>query len=53
MIIDNDLNKLIENLPFFIRKSLYSQTKKELLIEIVMDLGRRPEIRFSNRFEYL
>ena len=53
MIIDIDLNKLIENLKFFIRKSLYSQTKKELLIEIVMDLGRRPEIRFSNRFEYL
>jgi stage III sporulation protein SpoIIIAA len=53
MIVDEDLDKLIENLPFFIREILYQHPKKNQLIEIVMDLGRRPEARFVSGPEYL
>ena len=49
----DDLEKLFEKLPF----SLYTQLKHHLyadqLIEIVLDLGRRPEARFSSGPEYL
>lgn len=53
MIVNDDLNKLIENLPFFIREVLYQHSNKSKLIEIVMDLGRRPEARFITGSEYL
>ena len=53
MIVDEDLDKLIENLPFFIREILYQHPKKDQLIEIIMDLGRRPEARFVSGPEYL
>jgi stage III sporulation protein SpoIIIAA len=53
MAIDKDLDKLIENLPFFIRENLYNHPNKDKLIEIVMDLGRRPEARFVTGPEYL
>ena len=53
MKVDEDLNKLLENLPFFIQENLRSHSKKEKLLEIVIDLGRRPEARFSNGTEYL
>jgi len=53
MIIDEDLDKLIEHLPFFIRETVYSHAKKNQLIEIILDLGRRPEARFINGREYL
>jgi|TARA_B110000444_G_scaffold75469_1_gene71092 stage III sporulation protein SpoIIIAA len=53
MIVDEDLDKLIENLPFFIRDVLYEHPKKDQLIEIIMDLGRRPEARFITGPEYL
>ena len=49
----NDLEKLIENLPFFIQDYLKSHTSKDELIEIVLDLGRRPEARFNYGPEYL
>jgi stage III sporulation protein SpoIIIAA len=49
MIIDEDLDKLLENLPFFIEENF----NKEKLIEIVIDLGRRPEARFTTGPEYL
>lgn len=53
MTIDEDLDKLIDNLPFFIQENLNSHPKKDKLIEIVMDLGRRPEVRFTTGSEYL
>nr|YP_009497024.1 hypothetical protein ycf45 [Psammoneis obaidii]AWT39737.1 hypothetical protein ycf45 [Psammoneis obaidii] len=53
MLINDDLEKLIENLPFFLQTYLNQHTDKDQLIEIVLDLGRRPEVRFLNRFEYL
>ena len=50
---DEDLDKLLENLPFFIRETLVSHSSKEKLIEIVIDLGRRPEARFVTGPKYL
>ena len=53
MIIDEDLEKLLETLPFFIREYINNHTYKEKLIEIIIDLGRRPEARFTTGPEYL
>lgn len=53
MTINNDLEKLIENLPFFLQEHLNQHTSKGQLIEIVLDLGRRPEARFVSGPEYL
>ena len=53
MNIDNDLEKLLKNLPFFIYQHLYNYSNKDNLIEIVLDLGRRPEARFTTGPEYL
>ena len=53
MNIDDDLEKLLNNLPFFIYQHLHNSLNKEKLIEIVLDLGRRPEARFATGPEYL
>jgi len=53
MTINNDLEKLIENLPFFLQEHLSQHNAKNQLIEIVLDLGRRPEARFVSGPEYL
>lgn len=53
MTVDEDLDKLLENLPFFIQENLKNHSNKDKLIEIVMDLGRRPEARFHTGPEYL
>nr|UZC30063.1 Ycf45 [Entomoneis sp.] len=51
--MNNDLEKLIENLPFFLQEQLSQHNGKNQLIEIVLDLGRRPEARFISGPEYL
>lgn len=51
--MNNDLEKLIENLPFFLQEQLSQHNSKNQLIEIVLDLGRRPEARFISGPEYL
>ena len=51
--IPDDLEKLIGNLPFFIQDQLNQHSKKDKLLEIVLDLGRRPEARFNAESEYL
>jgi stage III sporulation protein SpoIIIAA len=51
--MNNDLEKLIENLPFFLQEHLSQHNSKNQLIEIVLDLGRRPEARFIGGPEYL
>ena len=51
--INNDLKKLIDNLPFFLQEHLNQHPNKDKLIEIVLDLGRRPEARFVSGPEYL
>ena len=53
MNVNNDLEKLIENLPYFLQKRLNQHSSKDQLIEIVLDLGRRPEARFTSGPEYL
>ena len=53
MIKNDDLDKLIENLPFFLQEKLNQHDCKNQLIEIVLDLGRRPEARFISGPEYL
>lgn len=53
MHLKNDLEKLIESLPVFIQESLNKNVFKDQLIEIVIDLGRRPEARFVNGPKYL
>lgn len=53
MSINEDLEKLLDNLPFFIQENLNHHANKDKLIEIVMDLGRRPEARFTNGSQYL
>jgi stage III sporulation protein SpoIIIAA len=53
MIIDNDLEKLIQIFPESIKNVLQKHVHKTHLIEIIMDLGRRPEGRFTFGPEYL
>lgn len=53
MNINDDLEKLIENLPFFIQEQINRHHNKDQLIEIILDLGRRPEARFTNGPQYL
>ena len=53
MNINDDLEKLIENLPFFLQEQIHQHHNKEQLIEIVLDLGRRPEARFTSGPQYL
>ena len=48
-----DLEKLIENLPFFLQEHLNQHPSKDQLIEIILDLGRRPAARFVSGSEYL
>ena len=49
----DDLDKLLTIVPDFIREPLSKHPKQKYLIEIVLDIGRRPEARFSNNTEYL
>lgn len=53
MLIADDLNNLLDILPEFIKNPLNEHPNKKFLIEIVMDLGRRPEARFPSGPEYL
>jgi stage III sporulation protein SpoIIIAA len=39
MNVNDDLEKLIENLPFFLQEQLNQHTNKDQLIEIILDLG--------------
>ena len=53
MSVNHDLEKLIKNLPFFLQGELSQHRQKDQLIEIVLDLGRRPEVRFLTGSKYL
>nr|YP_009395201.1 hypothetical protein [Bryothamnion seaforthii]ARW63969.1 hypothetical protein [Bryothamnion seaforthii] len=53
MLIADDLDKLLDILPDFVKNPLDKHPNKKLLIEIVMDLGRRPEARFPDGPQYL
>ena len=53
MQVTDDLDKLLEILPFKIRQPLEKETEKNTLIEIILDLGRKPEARYVDRTCYL
>jgi len=53
MNLNNDFEKLIENLPFFLQQNLRRHRYQDQMIEIILDLGRRPEARFTYGPEYL
>jgi len=53
MNLNNDFEKLIENLPFFLQQNLRQHRYQDQMIEIILDLGRRPEARFTYGPEYL
>nr|QCI07575.1 hypothetical protein [Nitophyllum punctatum] len=53
MLIADDLDKLLDILPNFIRQPLAKHSNCKHLVEIVMDLGRKPEVRFPHGPEYL
>lgn len=53
MTSNNDFEKLIENLPIFLQENIKKHHSHDQLVEIILDLGRRPEARFSFGPEYL
>nr|YP_010903698.1 hypothetical protein REP92_pgp077 [Hypnea wynnei]WCH56550.1 hypothetical protein [Hypnea wynnei] len=53
MLIADDLDKLLNILPDFIYQPLKNHPKRGLLLEVVIDLGRKPEARFLKGPEYL
>jgi stage III sporulation protein SpoIIIAA len=51
--VTDDLTKLLNILPSSIRDRINTHPQRDTLVEVVMDLGRRPEARFPGRAEYL
>jgi stage III sporulation protein SpoIIIAA len=51
--ITDDLPQLLEILPVPIRQLLNQHPQRDRLVEVVLDLGRRPEARFPGAAEYL
>ncbi len=51
--ITDDLPQLLEILPPEIRQHLEHHPQRDSLVEVVLDLGRRPEARFPGVAEYL
>ncbi len=53
MAATDDLQLLLEVLPSHVREKLESKSDCSTLIEIVLDLGRRPQARFRDSMEEL
>ncbi len=53
MQITDDLRKLLDVMPENIRHNIELHPQRDSLIEIVMDVGRRPEARFPSGAQYL
>ncbi|HEX4954827.1 MAG TPA: R3H domain-containing nucleic acid-binding protein [Thermoanaerobaculia bacterium] len=51
--ITDDLELLLEVLPHEVQRVLSARSDRESLIEVVLDLGRRPEARFGGHAEDL
>ncbi len=49
--ITDDLDQLLDILPTDLRAKILQHPQKDHLIEVIMDLGRKPEIRFPNGAE--
>ncbi|HEY9879316.1 MAG TPA: R3H domain-containing nucleic acid-binding protein [Leptolyngbyaceae cyanobacterium] len=52
-LITDDLSQLLAILPSAIRTAVETHPQQHELIEVVLDLGRRPEARFPGQAEYL
>tara|TARA_B110000977_G_scaffold164407_1_gene210901 strand:- start:2197 stop:3582 length:1386 start_codon:yes stop_codon:yes gene_type:complete len=50
---NDDFEKLLDNLPLFVQQILKNHSQKKKLLEVILDLGRRPEARFAQGSEYL
>ncbi len=48
-LITDDLNKLLTVLPLAVQKALAVNNCQDELLEVVLDLGRLPEARFSSK----
>ena len=53
MAKNDDIEKLLNNLPYFIRQIIYNHSNRENLLEIILDFGRRPEAHFTKGSEYV
>ncbi len=53
MTITEDLKQLLQILPPELGQVLESHPQLDNLVEVVLDLGRRPEARFPHQAEYL
>lgn len=51
--ITDDLDQLLSILPLDLQRRLTNHAQRNQLIEVVLDVGRRPEARFSDSVEYL
>lgn len=49
----DDLDQLLSILPTALRQPLSNHPKRHQLIEVILDLGRRPEARFPGQADYL
>jgi stage III sporulation protein SpoIIIAA len=49
----DELQKLLDILPPELRQTLEQHPQRDGLIEVILDLGRRPEARFPDKAEYL
>lgn len=49
----DDLDQLLSILPAKLRQPLSNHPKRHQLIEVILDLGRRPEARFPGQATYL
>ncbi|GAH19539.1 unnamed protein product, partial [marine sediment metagenome] len=48
-IIAAELDALLDVLPSHIREPVYQQSDRSELLEVILDLGRPPEVRFPLR----
>ncbi|EKV01523.1 hypothetical protein Lepto7375DRAFT_3694 [Leptolyngbya sp. PCC 7375] len=51
--IHDDLDQLLSILPEGLRAPLSNHPQRSQLIEVILDLGRRPEARFPGKADYL
>ncbi|NEQ49462.1 MAG: AAA family ATPase [Leptolyngbya sp. SIO3F4] len=51
--IHDDLDQLLNILPTALSQPLDKHPQRDQLIEVILDLGRRPEARFPSQAEYL
>jgi stage III sporulation protein SpoIIIAA len=51
--VTDDLDRLLEVLPFTVQSALASPQSREQLLEVVLDLGRPPEARYPGRAQLL